>query len=133
MIARTLAEIAAVVGGRLHRTDGSPVVTGSVEFDSRRVGDGGLFVAMPGERVDGHDFAEAAVAAGAVGLLAAREVDAPSVIVPPVSEAHSRSVALAGDTDGSGAAVLAGLAALARAAVAELGRGGRAVVGVTGA
>ncbi|MFB9908270.1 UDP-N-acetylmuramoyl-tripeptide--D-alanyl-D-alanine ligase [Allokutzneria oryzae] len=133
MIPLSLAEIAKAVGGRLHNTDGSPVVTGSVEFDSRQLTAGGLFVALPGEKVDGHDFAAKAVTSGAAGVLAAREVDAPAVIVPPVSEAHHGSVALTGDTDGSGAAVLAALAALARhvvdrlAAEAEL-----AVVGVTG-
>jgi UDP-N-acetylmuramoyl-tripeptide--D-alanyl-D-alanine ligase len=133
MIRMTLAEVAKAVGGRLHNTDGTATVTGSVEFDSRKLTEGSLFVAIPGERVDGHDFAAAAVAAGAVGVLAAREVDAPAVIVPPVSEAHTRSVALVGDTDGSGAAVLAGLAALARHVVNELSRAGTiAVVGVTG-
>lgn len=132
MIPLSLAEIASVTGGRLHNASGSEVVTGSVEFDSRQVGAGGLFVAVPGERVDGHSFASAAVGLGAVGVLAAREVDAPSVIVPAVSSAHSRSVALAGDTDGSGAAVLAGLAAVARAVVDRLAPGGLTVVGVTG-
>jgi UDP-N-acetylmuramoyl-tripeptide--D-alanyl-D-alanine ligase len=126
----TLREIAEVVGGRLHRATGDEVVTGTVEFDSRKIGPGGLFVAVPGERVDGHDFAGTAVAAGAAGVLAARPVDAPAVIVPPVSEAHRRSVALAGDTDGSGAAVLAGLGALARAVVDRLD--GLTVVGITG-
>ncbi|GAB3693077.1 UDP-N-acetylmuramoyl-tripeptide--D-alanyl-D-alanine ligase [Saccharopolyspora sp. ID03-671] len=129
MIKRTMREIADAIGGRLHRTDGSPVVTGSVEFDTRQVGPGDLFVAVPGERVDGHDFAEAAMRAGAVGVLATREVPAPAVIVP----------ALDGDTtprtDGPGKApsVLAGLASLARSVVADLGRSGRMqVVGVTG-
>jgi UDP-N-acetylmuramoyl-tripeptide--D-alanyl-D-alanine ligase len=128
----TLAEIAAITGGRTHRADGSEVVTGSVEFDSRRVGQGGLFVALPGERVDGHDFAATALAQGAAGVLAAREIDAPAVIVPPARDAHERSVALTGDTDGSGAAVLAGLAKLARAAVDRLAAHGLTVVGVTG-
>ena len=41
----------------------------AVEFDSRAIGPGGLFVALPGERVDGHDFAGAAVAAGAAGVI----------------------------------------------------------------
>ncbi|WP_199438984.1 UDP-N-acetylmuramoyl-tripeptide--D-alanyl-D-alanine ligase [Umezawaea beigongshangensis] len=133
MIALTLAEIAEIVGGRLHATDGTPVVTGSVEFDTRKVTGGGLFVALPGERVDGHDFAAAAVAAGAVGVLAAREVDGPAVIVPPVSQAHTRSVALLGDRDGSGAAVLAALASLARHVVDELSTSGNlTVVGITG-
>lgn len=132
MIPMTLAEIATAVGGTLHGCTGAEVVTGAVEFDSRRIGPGGLFVAIPGERVDGHDFAARAVAAGAVGVLAAREVDAPAVIVPPVTDAPVRSVALTGDLDGSGAAVLAGLGALARAVVDELAPGGLTVVGVTG-
>ncbi len=41
-------------------------------IDSREVRPGDLFVALPGERVDGHDFAAAAVAAGASGVLASR-------------------------------------------------------------
>jgi len=132
MIPLTLAEIATATGGRLHRATGAETVTGSVEFDSRRVAAGGLFVAVPGERVDGHDFAAGAVASGAVGVLAAREVDAPSVIVPPVRDAHVRAMVLTGDTDGSGAAVLAGLAAIARTVVDRLTADGLTVVGVTG-
>jgi UDP-N-acetylmuramoyl-tripeptide--D-alanyl-D-alanine ligase len=132
MIPMTLAEVADAVGGRLHRATGSEVVSGSVEFDSREITLGGLFVAMPGERVDGHDFTANAVAAGAAGVLAAREVNAPSVIVPPVSEAHTRSVALTGDRDGSGAAVLAGLGALAHTVALRLIDRGLIVVGITG-
>ncbi|MFL6124985.1 UDP-N-acetylmuramoyl-tripeptide--D-alanyl-D-alanine ligase [Actinophytocola sp.] len=130
MIPLTLGQIAAVTGGRLHNATGAETVTGSVEFDSRQVAAGGLFVAVPGERVDGHDFAAAAVEKGAVGVLAAREVDAPAVIVPPVGTAPGRAYVLAGDTDGSGAAVLAGLGALARAVVDRLPD--LTVVGVTG-
>src|SRR5437879_13639115 len=104
MIPLTLKEIAEAVGGRLHHATGDEVVSGTVEFDSREISAGGLFVALPGERVDGHDFAGAAMGAGAVGVLAAREVDAPSVIVPPVDQAPSRAVALLGGEDGAGAA-----------------------------
>jgi UDP-N-acetylmuramoyl-tripeptide--D-alanyl-D-alanine ligase len=132
MIPLTLAEIAAAAGGRLHRAGGGERVTGSVEFDSREITAGGLFVAMPGERVDGHDFAAKAVAAGAVGVLAARAVDAPAVIVPPVSDAHRRSVALAGDRDGSGAAVLAAFGEVARVVSTRLASSGLTIVGVTG-
>ena len=114
MIALTLAEIAEIVGGRLHATDGSPAVTGSIEFDTRKVAEGGLFLALPGERVDGHDFAAQAVASGAVGVLAGREVDAPAVIAPPVETKHANAYVLAGDKTGEGAAVLAALAKLAR-------------------
>ena len=134
MIVLSLAEIADVVGGRLHRAEAATEVTGSVEFDTREVTPGGLFVALPGEKVDGHDFAARAVAAGAVAVLAAREVDAPAIVVPPLTEgeAHERSVALAGDKDGSGAAVLAALGKLARHVVQKLAATGLTVVGVTG-
>src|SRR5690606_38803807 len=65
--------------------------------------------------------------------LAAREVDAPAVIVPPARPgSHRGSVALAGDTDGSGAAVLQALGLLARHVVDALTPGGLTVVGVTG-
>ncbi|HEU5471533.1 MAG TPA: UDP-N-acetylmuramoyl-tripeptide--D-alanyl-D-alanine ligase [Actinophytocola sp.] len=132
MIRMTLGEIARAVSGRLHRAGGDEPVTGTVEFDSREITAGGLFVAVPGSRVDGHEFAARAVAAGAAGVLAARPVDAPAVIVPPVTDAHRGSVALAGDTDGSGAAVLAGLGALARTVAARLTAAGLTVVGLTG-
>jgi UDP-N-acetylmuramoyl-tripeptide--D-alanyl-D-alanine ligase len=131
VIRLSLADIANAVGGRLHRADGSEIVSSPVEFDSRKLRPGGLFVAVPGERVDGHDFAAQAVADGAVGVLSAREVDAPAVVVPPVPARDRSSVmALAGDTDGSGAAVLAGLAKLARHVVDQLPK--LTVVGVTG-
>lgn len=131
MIDMTLAEVAAVTGGRLHRAAGDERIT-SVEFDSRQVGPGGLFLALPGERADGHDFAAAAVAAGAAAVLAAREVDAPAVIVPPAEPGSlaTGSYLAATDPDGSGAAVLAALARLAAHNVASLD--GLTVVGVTG-
>ncbi|MFI5588621.1 UDP-N-acetylmuramoyl-tripeptide--D-alanyl-D-alanine ligase [Amycolatopsis sp. NPDC051758] len=134
MIVLSLAEIADVVGGRLHHADPGTQVTGSVEFDTRKLTPGGLFVALPGEQVDGHDFAAQAVDAGAAAVLAAREVDAPAIVVPPLApgEAHERSVALTGDKDGSGAAVLAALAKLARFVVQRLAEGNLTVVGVTG-
>ena len=131
MIDLTLADVARATGGRLHAATGEERVTGSVEFDSRAVTRGGLFVALPGERVDGHDFVGAARGAGAAGVLAAREVDAPAVIVPPV-EAVSSSYVLAADADGAGAGVLAGLALLARHVVDVLTADGLLVVGITG-
>jgi UDP-N-acetylmuramoyl-tripeptide--D-alanyl-D-alanine ligase len=127
VIPLTAAQIATAVGGRLHNVAGTELVTGPVEFDSRKVTPDGVFVALPGQKVDGHDFAGQA---NAKLTLAARQVDAPAVIVPPVGEAHTRSVALTGDKDGSGAAVLAGLAALARYVVDRLPD--LTIVGVTG-
>jgi UDP-N-acetylmuramoyl-tripeptide--D-alanyl-D-alanine ligase len=82
MIPLTLAEVAEAVQGRLVDADPSATVTGTVEYDSRLVTPGGLFVAFPGAKVDGHDYAAGAVAAGAVGVLGTRTVDGvPMVIV----------------------------------------------------
>ncbi|MDR7381385.1 UDP-N-acetylmuramoyl-tripeptide--D-alanyl-D-alanine ligase [Promicromonospora iranensis] len=81
MIELTAAQVAAATGGRLH-ADPDVTVTGAVITDSRDAGPGALFVALPGERVDGHDFAATAVAAGAALVLASRELDGlPTVVV----------------------------------------------------
>jgi UDP-N-acetylmuramoyl-tripeptide--D-alanyl-D-alanine ligase len=66
------------------------VVTGPVVVDSRRVRPGSLFTAVVGERVDGHDFADVAIDAGAVAVLASRPVDAPAVVVGDVVAALGR-------------------------------------------
>ena len=88
MIPLTLAEVAGAVGGELHDVpDPGARVTGDVELDSRRIRPGGLFVALAGERVDGHEHAAGAVGAGAVGVLAARPVGVPAVVVPDVPAA----------------------------------------------
>ncbi|MFE0253119.1 UDP-N-acetylmuramoyl-tripeptide--D-alanyl-D-alanine ligase [Streptomyces sp. NPDC059010] len=88
MIALSLAEIAEVVGGQTHDIpDPSVQVTGSVVRDSREVEPGSLFVAFVGERVDGHDFAQAVVAAGAVAVLGSRPVGVPAIVVPDVQKA----------------------------------------------
>jgi UDP-N-acetylmuramoyl-tripeptide--D-alanyl-D-alanine ligase len=132
----TVAQIADIVGGQLSGISAEEAaaarVTGTVEFDSRAVTSGGLFLALPGARSDGHDFAEAAVAAGAVAVLAARPVGVPAIVVEPDSAGDPAASVLEYDTDGSGAAVLAALARLAAAVAAELVEGGLTIVGVTG-
>ncbi|MEW2619609.1 UDP-N-acetylmuramoyl-tripeptide--D-alanyl-D-alanine ligase [Streptomyces sp. NPDC048106] len=88
MIALSLAEIAAVVGGQTHDIpDPSAQVTGPVVRDSREVVPGSLFAAFVGERVDGHDFAPQVVEAGAVAVLASRPVGVPAIVVEDVQSA----------------------------------------------
>ncbi|MGZ0200968.1 UDP-N-acetylmuramoyl-tripeptide--D-alanyl-D-alanine ligase [Streptomyces sp. RM1] len=88
MIALSLAEIAAVVGGQTHDIpDPSVQVTGPVVRDSREVVPGSLFAAFVGERVDGHDFAPQVVEAGAVAVLASRPVGVPAIVVEDVQSA----------------------------------------------
>ena len=136
MIDLTVAQIADIVGGTL--SDVSPEdaaqrhVTATVEFDSRAVGPGGLFLALPGARSDGHDHAASAVAAGAVAVLAAPPVGVPAIVVAPEGASGSRAGVLEHDPDGSGAAVLAALGKLAKAVAAELVAGGLTIVGITG-
>ena len=48
------------------------MVTGPAQSDSRLIEPGGLFVALPGQSVDGHDFASRAMAGGGVAVLAGR-------------------------------------------------------------
>ena len=113
MIPLTAAEIAAILGGELHGS-AQARVTGAVQTDSRLVVRGDAFFALRGETTDGHLFARAAVEAGAVLVVAERELDvaAPVVVVP----------------DG-----LAALGALAREVVARVRAAGRLrVVAVTG-
>jgi UDP-N-acetylmuramoyl-tripeptide--D-alanyl-D-alanine ligase len=138
MIDLTVAQIAEIVGGTL--SDISPQqaaatrVSGTVEFDSRAVGPGGLFLALPGARADGHDHAVSAVTAGAVVVLAARPVGVPAIVVRRQRRegADDRAGVLEHDVDGSGAAVLAALAKLAKAVAAELVAGGLTIIGITG-
>ncbi|WP_043661757.1 UDP-N-acetylmuramoyl-tripeptide--D-alanyl-D-alanine ligase [Nocardia thailandica] len=90
MIPMTLAEVAAAVRGRLDSvSDAWAAVTAPTAFDSRQVEPGGLFAALPGMRVDGHDFAVAAIEGGAVAVLASRPTGTPAVIVDNVVSAMS--------------------------------------------
>jgi UDP-N-acetylmuramoyl-tripeptide--D-alanyl-D-alanine ligase len=84
MIPTTLADVADAAGGRLvDAADDSLEVVG-VESDSRKVGPGSLFVALEGTRVDGHDFASRAVAAGALAVLGTRPTGVPTIVVTDV-------------------------------------------------
>jgi UDP-N-acetylmuramoyl-tripeptide--D-alanyl-D-alanine ligase len=88
--ALSAAEIAAVTGGRLIYPSDRPVKGAAV--DSRQVRPGELFVALPGDRTDGHLFLREAAAAGAAALLV-REIpeemadlgdgDGPAIVVVP--------------------------------------------------
>jgi UDP-N-acetylmuramoyl-tripeptide--D-alanyl-D-alanine ligase len=87
MIEMSLAEVAEVVGGVAH---GDATVTGAAFVDTRTPEPGGIYVAIAGERVDGHDLATAAGAAGAVAVLGSRPTDLPTVVVDDVTAALGR-------------------------------------------
>lgn len=88
MMPMTLSEIAETVGGGLVIPEGvaatPQTVATSAVTDSREVGEAGVFVAIAGERVDGHDFVGRAAQSGAAVALVAHQVDAPmaQIVVP---------------------------------------------------
>lgn len=136
MIQLNVTEIAQAVGGTLAGgVDSAAMVTSSVEFDSRKITPGSLFVALPGQRVDGHDFAGAAVEAGAVAVLAAHDVGVPAIIVPAteVPASNADAFAMAGDKAQEMASVLAAMGKLARLVIDKcVAEQQLTVVGVTG-
>jgi UDP-N-acetylmuramoyl-tripeptide--D-alanyl-D-alanine ligase len=92
---RTLTEVAAVVGGR---AEGDDVAITSVVTDSRAGRVGALFVALRGERHDGHGFIDSAREHGAVACLVER-ADAVPTGTPAivVSDTGRALLALAAD------------------------------------
>ncbi len=88
MIPFSIAQLAQFTGGTLDQVgDPDAIVTGPVVIDSRAVRRGALFAALPGTRVDGHDYAGAAAKAGASLVLGTRPVGVPALIVPDVAQA----------------------------------------------
>jgi UDP-N-acetylmuramoyl-tripeptide--D-alanyl-D-alanine ligase len=80
MIDNTVGELAAVIGARAVIDNSEPeqalleAAVTELVYDSRNARPGSLFVALPGERVDGHDFAPRAWQAGAVAAITNRPV-----------------------------------------------------------
>ena len=75
----TAEEIAVATGGRI---EGSAFAATGVNFDSRAIEPGDLFVALKGER-DGHDFAAMAFERGAAAVLAEKPVEGGPVVLVP--------------------------------------------------
>lgn len=67
------------------------LIVSSIEFDSRAIEPGALFVCIRGLESDGHDFAQQAVSAGAVALCVERRVETtptvPQLLVPDSRDA----------------------------------------------
>ena len=74
MRALRLSQVAAMAGGRLH---GEDVVVDALATDTRALPAAGnaLFIALKGERFDGHDHVAAAAQAGVVAALVSRRLD----------------------------------------------------------
>ena len=71
MNALTVSELLTATGGTLLAGDRSARAV-SVSTDSRRCGEGALFIPLGGERFDGHDYIDSALSGGAAGCLCAK-------------------------------------------------------------
>ncbi len=81
----SFSDCAAAVSGQLIGSDG---VFLRVTSDSRALEDGDLFIALQGERFDGHDFVSKAAASGAVAALVSHPL--PGMVLPQIVAPDTR-------------------------------------------
>ena len=92
----SLSQIAAAVGGRLIGPDAP--VTGPVVTDSRQATEGSLFIAVHGERTDGHAHLGSAGVLGAVGAIVSDLEAARSGLSQGQAEEPTMGLVLVEDT-----------------------------------
>lgn len=97
----TLGELARELAAEGLATDSVDEAHGSlmiadVHFESSAVTPGTLFCCLPGRLADGHDFADLAVAAGAVALLCERAlpIDVPQIVTGSTRAAMATAAAI---------------------------------------
>ena len=90
MKAITAAEITAIVGGTLLCGDPQTIIT-NIQYDSRSVVEGSLFVPIKGERVDAHQFIEQCLEKGAAAFT---EYEAPEDAEKPYIKTDNNLKAL---------------------------------------
>lgn len=92
MIEMTIAQLAGLF--ELHEAPAGIEFKG-LSIDSRTLQNGNLFIAVPGEQFDGHDFVEDARQKGAVAALVSRKVDSPivQILVPDTTKALGKLAA----------------------------------------
>jgi UDP-N-acetylmuramoyl-tripeptide--D-alanyl-D-alanine ligase len=89
----TAADVAALTGGRLVRGEPNSTI-GRVVIDSRAVERGDCFVAIKGERFDGHDFLADVLARGAGAVIVSRDTDVAAGTLPVVVRVDETTRAL---------------------------------------
>ena len=91
----TAEEIAACTGGAVVAQPETGVTATGMSWDSRTLGAGDLYVALPGERVDGHRFVAPALQAGAAAALVSAE---PEQAWLEAARAHGGAIVRVPDT-----------------------------------
>ncbi|MDR3688599.1 MAG: UDP-N-acetylmuramoyl-tripeptide--D-alanyl-D-alanine ligase [Fimbriimonas sp.] len=88
-----VATFAEWLGGEARGFSDNDCVS-SFALDSNSVRPGDLFLAIRGERVDGHTFVSSALGHGALGSIAERPVEPPAIVVPNLVEALAKAALL---------------------------------------
>ncbi len=92
----TIAEILQATQGKLIQGTPNTVIT-QVSTDSRTLKKGDLFVALVGEKFDGHNFLEGAWQQGAIGAVVSKPVAELSQLAPPtIVQVDDTLIALGG-------------------------------------
>ena len=89
MIPLSVSEVAEIVGGEAFGALDA-IVTREPFFDSRRAIPGGIFLALKGEHLDGHDFVGDAIKNGGLTALTTRKIGDTCIVVDDVLEAISK-------------------------------------------
>ena len=92
MIPLTISQISKVISGKIVG-DENKLITGAAFFDSREIVSNGIFLALKGEHVDGHDFAINALKGGAGVVICTQESGDTCIVVPDVVEAVTKLAA----------------------------------------
>jgi UDP-N-acetylmuramoyl-tripeptide--D-alanyl-D-alanine ligase len=89
MISLPVAEITKIMGGEYAGPAGL-IINGEFRFDSREIQRGDVFLALAGEKEDGHSYVSAAFAKGAVLAITTRDVKEPHIkvkaVLPAIAE-----------------------------------------------
>jgi UDP-N-acetylmuramoyl-tripeptide--D-alanyl-D-alanine ligase len=115
-----------------YQPTGREPVLSAVVIDSREAGPGSLFVALPGEKVDGHDYVQDAFARGAIAALVERPPQLPGDCLLVDTRAGTGLEALSSASTPVCLVVDNALAALQTSAKAWRARFPVRVVGITG-
>jgi UDP-N-acetylmuramoyl-tripeptide--D-alanyl-D-alanine ligase len=89
LIQLTFAQIAQAVNGQLIALNPETVFSGEVKSNSKQIKPGDLFVAIEGEKFDGHDYVQQAIEAGACAAVVSKKIaNHPQVLVSDASSAE---------------------------------------------
>ena len=83
MIKMLASEIAKIINGKLI-SESDFEVSGDFQFDSRVIQSGEVFLALSGEKLDGHNFVEDAFARGAILAIVSKTITGPHILVDDV-------------------------------------------------